>query len=290
MESYKQPSPGQAVTGPDIVVQAVPGASNECSWTPPLPERPHLLPDFSDISEKGLCPGSYTYVHNPDLPPEKGAKRGPDRRLQLGAETRSVFAFTEKYAIFMCWGLKDRWAVVSAERGDDGGFMLALPLDSQYFEIVLFFNEKYNGAILRDILDFYVRMRYMPSEVDMNLVAYINVLAMKYPEPDRLAILFAYMHLYYGYVAEDFKQNTYVGRLIKMNAVCDILTGRMSIKEAIDYTNSKPGWREIRDFALLHHGILCPWTYYGDCAHKDLIAGTTGYIVGPDGRLVSKRS
>lgn len=244
-----------------------------------------LRPDFSNLAHIGMCPGRYVFYHNPNLPPEPGVKYGP-HGPELGAETRFITRITDYYYLLVCWGTFDKHAVMSARLCVDGNWYLALPLDSDYFAILDYLKGVYGERVLQDVLSFYNQMHFSRWGLNPSLPDYIISLAEQYPGSDSIAAKFAFLHLYYGFVAEDWRDNSYVGRLIKANAVCDFLTGRLTVKGAIDYTNADLGWRVIRDDAWRHYNLICPWTNYRDCDYVSEIALHTDYKFDPSTGLL----
>lgn len=247
-----------------------------------------LLPDFSNLCEIGLCPNRYTYIYGPDIP----AQPGPysyNGRLYLGAESRHVIQISENYWILVCWGTFDKFAVVSCRRCADNICRIALPLDLDYFSILQYLGNAYSSNIVLDhVVSFYNRLPRVRGIFDSSLIDYVFSLAECYYGLDVIAARFAFAHLLYGFMAEDCKTSTWIGRLIKMNAVCDFMTGLTDMQTAIDYTNSKPGWREIRDRAWRNHKLICPWANYMGVDYVDEIPIYTGYRLDTTGFLVLK--
>lgn len=243
---------------------------------------------LAGFTRDGLCPGRYLYFYDAAAPVRKIEKDELKAyETHVGGATRNTYKIMDGLWVLMCWGRIDGHGVMSVRLLNINGvmrLMVAMPLDYDYFLLLVGLDGKYPGLVYPDALDIFSRMGPTKGlDVDFGMVRYIEGLCRKYGD-DYHAALTAFMHLYYGFVAEDLKENTYVGRLIKMWATARIFVGREPVSDVIK-TSSMP-WRYIRDESWSKYGLVCPHVNYGDSPFRDDIAAATGWRLSSTGIFV----
>ena len=246
-----------------------------------------LSDDFRYICIVGITPDLYgKFAFHPDLPPGKYAQKGK-HGLSYGAEARHYVHIAGRFWLVVCWGDIDGWGVLSLKLCDDGIWRVGKPFDKDYFKILAHLCRKYGQKVVDDIWSIYHRMPRFRMVIDESMVDYISEICKHYRGVDQALARFAFFHTYFGFVAEDNKDNAYIGRLIKMKAILDFLIGGMSIDAAIAYTNkNQTNWRLIRDDAWRLYGLICPWANYRGCGYEFAILVRFGYRVDSTGLLM----
>ena len=120
---------------------------------------------------------------------------------------------------------------------NDRTIMCSKPLDVHYFDIVRFLGSQYgNWKVYHDILHFY---EHTGKTVDEKVINEIMNMSLSYG----VNIDFAYnafMQIYYGMIAEENKENTRLGKSIKMNGLYRVLIDQVSVDIAASECCGKP--------------------------------------------------
>lgn len=263
---------------------------------------------FEYVGEQGFCSLGYLYLWDNTLPHRAGVVGLTDAEKlvnypccegKLGANTRHVVRIADRLWMIVCYGKFDAHAAVSLlfvpapGSNPEGKYigMLGLPLDGDYFVMLEYLYNHYGMVVVEHVAAIVNKMPpFKGQPVDDNMYVFIRQLASYYHGYDFTTAFTAFLHMYAGFVAEENKNNTRVGCLIKFRAFLDFTVGdsemgRKSVQEAID--DAYMNWQEIRDKAAAY-GAVRPWVNYYRCACPDKIEELTGYRVGPGGLLIPK--
>ena len=138
--------------------------------------------------------------------------------------------------IFFGKGKIDDWGAWLSVPTADGTYC-ALPTDKYYFGIISDLGKIYGtDKIFMDLLRIYFRTT---NKLDSVLIDDIVKMSFYYRENQPWA-LNAFMHVYYGFIAEEHKENAILGKAIKINGLYDLLINGKSVEYAADcYRNVK---------------------------------------------------
>lgn len=143
--------------------------------------------------------------------------------------------------IFFGTGNIDDWCAWCSYLGKDGHEYCAKATDMYYFERLEYLGLLYGyDTVYQHLYHIFVECR---KDFSFALALTCYELSLFYKDHARLANDM-FLHVYYGMVAEENKQNTKIGRLIKMNGLYSLLKDRrgvmMSTKECVGRR-----WRDI---------------------------------------------
>ena len=158
------------------------------------------------------------------------------------ANIRDVQPMSFNQILFFGKGFFDDWAAYCGTPCDDGRIWCAMPKDRYYFEIVQLL-ASYHGVdtVYLDLLHIFERTG---KKVDRKLIDRIFFMSVRYGS-NQPWFFNAAMHIYYGMIAEENKENTKLGRSIKMNGLYSLLKGGRSVQESADECRNKR-WQEIQ--------------------------------------------
>lgn len=135
-------------------------------------------------------------------------------------DKRFIMFGTGKFDDFCAW-----FGRFDASLGDQT-IMCGKPLDVHYFDVVRFLGEQYGiWKVYQDILHFY---EHTGKIVDDRVINEILNISLSYGNNVDFAYN-AFMQIYYGMIAEENKENTRLGKLIKMNGLYRVLMERVPV-------------------------------------------------------------
>lgn len=144
--------------------------------------------------------------------------------------------------IFFGEGQFDQWCAYAGMMGTDGEMYAAMPTDKYYFEIIRLMADAYGVDHVYDDLKHI--FEHTGKTVDIAMISEMQRMAFKYGADMDWAFNM-FMHVYYGMVAEENKEGTRLGRLIKMNGIHSLLRDNRDIATAADECCGTP-WYEIK--------------------------------------------
>lgn len=179
---------------------------------------------------------------------------------------RSIHEMAMDQIIFFARGGFDENCVWVGARGDGGGrnIRCAMAKDKYYFEIIRNLAERYGGKMTYNDTEYIFKnvdaREYCGPrvEVDPRVVWDIRQLAQHYG-PDAPWAQNAFMHVYYGMVAEENFPGTKLGATMKMNGIWNLLRGGATVEHAADCCRGL-GYQTIQE-ECVRHGIYrnCDW-------------------------------
>ena len=150
--------------------------------------------------------------------------------------------------IFFGKGRIDDWGAWMAVPTQEG-YYCALPSDKYYFGIVDSMVKIYGQYPV--FLDF-VRIFVLAGKtIDPKVVNEIRQMATRYSDNENWALNMM-LHVYYGMVAEENKENTKIGKQIKMLGLYDIIFNGKSVEDAA-CCNIGRDWGSIKAEADFYH-------------------------------------
>lgn len=186
---------------------------------------------------------------------------------------RDFFLLPDGDYIFFGHGAKDAWAapVMSTKmRAFDNTNICAMATDKHYFELLRILVDK--AGVDRDFLYEYISILYDNAGLRLNLSLCRQVCndvqlrltagSVKYSREISDLTCRALMHLYYGFVAENYYAGSMLGPTIKMNAVWEVLYEGLTLVQAADRVRGM-GWENIKAFCE-SHGVYPPKALLAD--------------------------
>ena len=144
--------------------------------------------------------------------------------------------------IFFGKGKFDRWCAYTGMQDQAGALWCGMPTDKYYFELIeMMANSHGRDRVYADIKHVF---EHCGKSIDRRLLDRIYQIALGYGQ-DFQIVYNMLLHVYYGMVAEENKEHTYLGKSIKMNGVHSLLYGGVGVDVAADECRGKP-WREIQ--------------------------------------------
>lgn len=170
------------------------------------------------------------------------------RQALFNARDRHNITSDGTLCIFFAQGKIDNWCAYVAERDRDYKWHLYAPKDEFYFERVLYIarelektypNRKESAfeRVYHEVLHIAEIMFYDPKHVSDVICNEIDRIVEKYAaenEAYRGILSLALYELYYGMIAEENKDDTTLGRKIKMIGLHDLLIKRKGVKVSCD--------------------------------------------------------
>lgn len=143
-------------------------------------------------------------------------------------------------------GLFDDWCAYTGVLSSDGRVYCAMPSDKYYFEIAKILASTHGVDHVYD--DVKHIFEHTGKNVDQKLLDRIYQLSLGYGVNQGWAYNM-FMHLYYGMIAEENKENTKLGRSIKMNGIYSLLKGGRNVNQAADECCGQ-SWKTIQTECL----------------------------------------
>ena len=167
---------------------------------------------------------------------------------------RDKHFLADNLCIFFARGKIDNWCAYIAQKDIDGRWHLYAPKDKFYFERVYYVAYMQSKAypkrkisayqkLYNEILHIAEIMFSNPTKVDDTICAEIDRIANRYGDEEesyRSMLRLALYEIYYGMIAEENKENTILGRKIKMLGLYDMLIEQKVIDVACDCNRKQP--------------------------------------------------
>lgn len=159
---------------------------------------------------------------------------------------KTITTFSDGSYLEYDQGTFDAWCVYLTRPGEDR----KAPRDQDYFQQLAAYGTRYGYETI--YLDFVALYERTSKQLDLTVFDYIKELTLKYKE-DALNIAIDFSIMYMGMIAEENKARTRLGKRIKRLGVYQVLTDRIPVHEAANFSKGK-GWKDL-DMICLSKGF-----------------------------------